>query len=444
MTAREDRLESWKEISAHLERTTRTCQRWEAEYGLPVHRFDGSSRARVYAFKGELDDWFERTLRETEVREAAAKKRRRKWRPGEGAGFLPAPTSFRVGGPSPDVPAVSRSVVASKAYRAGRDSNERFLATRNPADILTAIQMFKKVRDEDPACPHAYIGLGDTYRLDYSFQGMKPDRLDLMAVNYAKAYELRSDLAETNVGLGWTRYFVEDITGACEAFDRAAKIQPGHPDIDLEIGTFLIGLGHPDRAARRFTRVLSSSPSRPRVHWLRALCHEWMGDYGAALADGKKALELEPTSGYLRCMMARLMILSGNLSEAEAELSIADTLCQGAGDVEFTKALLWAAKGDRKKADGALAYPARATALRSYIESMTRASLGDRDETIDVIARTIEAGFPKLASHPYFYLYLATPNNHFYDPLRGYPRFLEILARQKARYEEESARLGDL
>ncbi len=134
----------------------------------------------------------------------------------------------------------------------------------------------------------------------------------------------------------------------------------------------------------------------------------------------------------------------GNLREAEAELSIADTLCQGTGDVDFTRALYWAARGDRKRAEDALARPSRMTVLRNYIETMTHAMLGDRDEAVELIDNMIETGFQKLVSHPYFYLYLVNPNNHFYDPLRRDPGFLGILARQKRRHEEEILWLGDL
>jgi tetratricopeptide (TPR) repeat protein len=55
-------LESWKEISAHLRRDTRTCQRWETELGLPIHRLDGTPKARVYAYADELDRWLEEKL----------------------------------------------------------------------------------------------------------------------------------------------------------------------------------------------------------------------------------------------------------------------------------------------------------------------------------------------------------------------------------------------
>ena len=34
----EDRLDSWKEIAAYLNRGVRTVRRWEREEGLPVHR----------------------------------------------------------------------------------------------------------------------------------------------------------------------------------------------------------------------------------------------------------------------------------------------------------------------------------------------------------------------------------------------------------------------
>ncbi len=51
------RLESWKEISAYLKRSVKTCQRWEIELGMPVHRLDGTPCARVFADADELDAW---------------------------------------------------------------------------------------------------------------------------------------------------------------------------------------------------------------------------------------------------------------------------------------------------------------------------------------------------------------------------------------------------
>ncbi len=57
-----DILESWKEIADYLKKAERTCRRWEKDFDLPVHRMDGSPKARVFAYKSELDQWIRKML----------------------------------------------------------------------------------------------------------------------------------------------------------------------------------------------------------------------------------------------------------------------------------------------------------------------------------------------------------------------------------------------
>lgn len=57
---RQVRLESWKDIAAHLQRDVRTVQRWEKAEGLPVHRHMHGERGTVYAYTDELDQWWAR------------------------------------------------------------------------------------------------------------------------------------------------------------------------------------------------------------------------------------------------------------------------------------------------------------------------------------------------------------------------------------------------
>ena len=52
-----ERLDSWKEIAAYLKFSERTVRRWQEE-GLPVHRHAHKKRAGVYAYKPELDAWW--------------------------------------------------------------------------------------------------------------------------------------------------------------------------------------------------------------------------------------------------------------------------------------------------------------------------------------------------------------------------------------------------
>src|SRR5215475_630309 len=57
-------LNSWKEISAYLDRGVRTIQRWEREMALPVHRIGRGPKSPVHAFPGELQAWMLRMGKE--------------------------------------------------------------------------------------------------------------------------------------------------------------------------------------------------------------------------------------------------------------------------------------------------------------------------------------------------------------------------------------------
>jgi Tol biopolymer transport system component len=61
----QDRLDSWKEIAAYLNRDVTTVQRWEKREAMPVHRHLHDRMGSVYAFRAELDAWARsRNLRE--------------------------------------------------------------------------------------------------------------------------------------------------------------------------------------------------------------------------------------------------------------------------------------------------------------------------------------------------------------------------------------------
>jgi TolB-like protein/Flp pilus assembly protein TadD len=53
----EERLDSWKEIAAYLDRDVTTVQRWEKREGMPVHRHLHDKRGSVYALSSEIDTW---------------------------------------------------------------------------------------------------------------------------------------------------------------------------------------------------------------------------------------------------------------------------------------------------------------------------------------------------------------------------------------------------
>jgi Tol biopolymer transport system component len=86
----DDRLDSWKEIAAHLDRDVTTVQRWEKREGMPVHRHLHDRMGSVYASRAELDAW----------------GRSRNLPPGQGNGN-------NVLSPNPTVPSPARSATSS-------------------------------------------------------------------------------------------------------------------------------------------------------------------------------------------------------------------------------------------------------------------------------------------------------------------------------------------
>src|ERR1700733_11221198 len=53
------RLDSWKKIAAHFNRDVTTVQRWERREAMPVHRHVHDKLGSVFAFRSELDAWWE-------------------------------------------------------------------------------------------------------------------------------------------------------------------------------------------------------------------------------------------------------------------------------------------------------------------------------------------------------------------------------------------------
>jgi tetratricopeptide (TPR) repeat protein len=75
------RLESWKEIAAHLGRDVTTVRRWEKKEGLPVHRHVHDKLGSVYAYSAELEEWqARRSVPATGSQAAATSIRAGRWR----------------------------------------------------------------------------------------------------------------------------------------------------------------------------------------------------------------------------------------------------------------------------------------------------------------------------------------------------------------------------
>ena len=69
MNAGTEHLDGWKEIACYLQGSVSCVQRWERNERLPVQRHADARGVSVYAFRQELDAWWqhERRLRKDSI-----------------------------------------------------------------------------------------------------------------------------------------------------------------------------------------------------------------------------------------------------------------------------------------------------------------------------------------------------------------------------------------
>lgn len=65
-------LNSWKEIASYVGRGVRTVQRWERDLSFPVFRTNDRLRGSVFAYRMQIDDWFQNRLDRSHIDGIAA------------------------------------------------------------------------------------------------------------------------------------------------------------------------------------------------------------------------------------------------------------------------------------------------------------------------------------------------------------------------------------
>ena len=184
-------------------------------------------------------------------------------------------------------PQSTQDVEAYDLYLKGRYSlNKR----TNPKE---AAQYFQQAIDRDPAYPQAYAGLADAYTaLGLNlYEGFPPlEAMPRAKAAAVKAIELEDSLAEAHVSLALIRMQYDwDWQGAENEFKRAIALNPNYA---------------------------------PAYQWF-VLYHLIMNRFDEALADAKKAQELDPLSLILYTNIGRTLYYSRKYDEAIAQLKSA-------------------------------------------------------------------------------------------------------------------------
>ncbi|MBN2409114.1 MAG: protein kinase [Candidatus Aminicenantes bacterium] len=326
------------------------------------------------------------------------------------------------------------NLLAYNHYLEGkRITEEIYLRSYHPEDYELAVSHYEKAIGIDPHYAMAYWGLGNAHEARY-YSTRKEDKNNpadwqRMIENYNRAYEIEPEIAETNLGVGWVHFNVEDNVRASQHFKRAFELDPNSFIVNQDVGAFLRSVGLYHEAVKYLSRAAELNPHYVSTRLMLSSSLMFLGQFDTAIGAAEEAIKEDPTSFEGRFYCAIGLIMLNRLNEAQEEIDKARRI-DPQRDLKIPQALLWAAQGEKEKALELLS-ERKSTSVRVFAYLL----LGMKEEAIHIIEEGIEHGFEESGYYHYAYPMLA--ENPVFKSLRREPHFQEILKREKAKHEEK-------
>ncbi len=351
-------LTSWKEIAAYLKSSVRTCQKYEAKMGLPVHRLDGSPKAHVFAYRGELDAWLSEKGSERQQTESAAS-------PGpksvavlpfvdigiEGssehlaAGIPEAVIDILCRIPGLHVPMPASASVVQKRGLSLRDVGQVMSvghvlegSVQVTGDRLRVTAQLSKVTDGTQIWEDKFDRkIGDVFDIQDEIAMAIVDKLAVTLLSKDKVFSRKRPTTDTEAYALYLkgRFFITRPSAESElkaltffeaALDRDPTFARAYVSIAIvhafKANTKLMPAAVAyTKVASAVKRALVLDPDLAEAHGLGAvvdLCYKW--DLAAAEKGFLRALELKPGDSLIRGYYAWTLLAQRRFEEARVEI----------------------------------------------------------------------------------------------------------------------------
>jgi len=291
--------------------------------------------------------------------------------------------------------------------------------------LKVALAYFNQAIDEDPKYPQAYSGLADTYALlgDWEYAVMTPkEALPKAKAAAIKALELDNTLGEAHNSLAFCLdVFDWDLDSAGKEFRRAIELNPGYATAHHWYGSHLLLLGRNDEAIAQIKKAQNLDPLSLIINADLAEALIIARSYDDAIAQSRKTIEMDPNFPLAHTQLAQAYLQKHMNSEAIAELRKAVELSGGSPACMSTLARAYAASGNRAETLTILDV-LKKRAIPDYSDAadvaVIYAALGDSDQAMNWLEKAFAQRFnPSVLLRPAF------------DPLRADPRFQAFLTR---------------
>jgi TolB-like protein/DNA-binding winged helix-turn-helix (wHTH) protein/Tfp pilus assembly protein PilF len=310
---------------------------------------------------------------------------------------------------------------AFESYLKGR----YFWNKRTAQGLSVALAYFNQAIGEDPTFAQAYSGLADTYALlgDWQYAVMTPkEALPKAKASAIKALELDSALGEAHNSLAFCLDGFEwDFEAAGKEFQRAIELNPNYATAHHWYAWHLGLLGQYDDALAEMRKAENLDPLSLIINSDLAELLLIAHSYDESMRQSRKTLEMDPNFALAHNQLGQAYLRKQMYDPAIAELEKAVQLSAGSPTCEANLARAYAASGSRSGAEKLLSDLKKrsnpSASLASEI-AMIYAALGNRDQAMNWLEKGYEERFnPGVLLRPGF------------DPLRSDPRFETLVRR---------------
>ena len=302
----------------------------------------------------------------------------------------------------------------------------RYFWNKRTADGLkAALAYFKQATEEDPKYAKAYSGLADTYALlgDWQYAVLTPKEAFPEAKAAAiRALELDNSLSEAHTSLAFVLDgFDWDLDAGGKEFQRAIELNPGYATAHHWYAWHLSLLGRFDEALAEMKKAENLDPLSLIINAdlaeLLVLAHH----YDESIEQSHKTIEMDPNFAFAHNQLAQAYLQKQMYYEAVAELKKAVQLSGNSPTCMANLARAYVASGKRSEAEkllGDLKKRSNAAYSNAPEIAIVYVSLGDTDQAMNWLEKGYEERFnPGVLLRPGF------------DPLRSNQRFQSLLHR---------------
>jgi serine/threonine-protein kinase len=299
-----------------------------------------------------------------------------------------------------------------------------FWNKRTGNDLKKSLDYFQQAIAIDPNYALAYAGLADAYVFLPGYNAGTPRDCYPKAMAAAKkALELDDTLAEAHTSLALAIWYYDfDSSQANREFQRALELNPNYAIAHQQYGNnILSALGRFDDAIAEGKRAVELDPLSLIINSDLGTDYYFAGRFDEAIAQLRKTLEMDPGFYYAHVNLGQVLTAKRAFDEAISEYQKARAL----NDDPFVLGLLahvygsFGNKTEALKLLEQLKELSRQRYVSAYSFVVADVGLGDKEEAV----RWLELGYQDRAGNDIGWIRV----DSLLDPLRGDPRF-EALA----------------